>query len=223
MTTAKRLLILILTGLLVTACTGTKTSESWKSQSYEGKIKKVYIIGIAKSEPNRMLFEDTFESRLKSAGVGAIASYKDLLPTNQEVERQDIIKRMRNNNCDSILLTRLVGQKKKSSISSGQSSYTYTPGPYGGYGPSVQRLPSDTPAGQRGTWYKYYNTGRMNYVAPTSLDNVILTVESVLYDLNTEEMIWSAQLETHLEGNIETMMRLFVEEVAKDLKDKGLI
>jgi hypothetical protein len=45
----------------------------------------------------------------------------------------------------------------------------------------------------------------------------------VLYDLKTEEMIWSAQLETVVEGNIEKMMQDYVDTVTKDLKDKGLI
>jgi len=226
MTSLIRLLGLVLIGLLVTACagSGTKTTEVWSDQHYKGQIKKVYIIGLAKDDPNRMFFEDTFESRLTSEGVKAISSYKDLLPLNQNLDRQDIIRRMRNNDCDSVLLTRLVSQKKVSSLSGGRGSYTFTPSSnLGGPGASFHRLPSGTPEPYYGTWYKYYNNGRMNYLAPTSLDKVILTVESVLYDLHTEEMIWSAQLETHKEGNFENMVRLFVEEVTKDLKGKGLI
>jgi hypothetical protein len=63
----------------------------------------------------------------------------------------------------------------------------------------------------------------MNYVEPSKKDLVILTVESVLYDLQTEELIWSAQLETILQGNFENMVQTFVDEVTRDLKTKGLI
>jgi hypothetical protein len=209
----------VLIALLATACAGTKTSESWSDQNYKGQIKKVYIIGIAKDDLNRMIFEDAFESRLTSEGVEAIASFKDNLPTNQEANREDIIQRMRSNNCDSVLLTRLVGQRKKGSVSGGQTSYTYTPGPYSA-GPAFHKLPKDSPYTN---WASYYSFGRMNYVAPAKADFVILTVESVLYDLKTEELIWSAQLETRLEGNFENMVRTFVDEVTKDLKGKGLI
>ena len=225
MTISARLLVFLFIGLLATACAGTKTSESWSDQNYKGQIKKVYIIGIAKDDFNRMLFENTFESRLTSEGIKAIASFKDNLPTNQELDREDIKQRLLANNCDSVLLTRLVSQRKVSSIGPRRGSYTYSPRPYSGDpGATFHRLP-DEPVGHAnyGNWYQYYNYGRLNYVAPSSLDSVILTVESVLYDLKTEEMIWSAQLETRLEGNIENMMRLFVDEVAKDLKGKGLI
>jgi hypothetical protein len=57
----------------------------------------------------------------------------------------------------------------------------------------------------------------------TTTDFVVLTIESVLYDLKTEEMIWSAQLETVVEGNIDEMVQAFAEIVTKDLKGKGLI
>jgi len=219
MTVSTRLFGLLLIGLLVTACSGTKTTYSWSDQSYKGQIKKVYIIGIAKNDLNRMVFEDTFESRLTSKGVKAISSYKDNLPTNQEVNQEDIIQRMRNNNCDSVLLTRLISQQTTAYISGGQKSYTFTPGPY-----SSDLAFSDIPRGSfYNSWGNYYRYGRMNSMAPARADFVILTVESVLYDLQTEKLIWSAQLETRLEGNFENMVRTFVKEAAKDLKRKGLI
>jgi hypothetical protein len=219
MTVLKHLLGVIFIGLLVVACSSTKTTESWSDQSYTGQIKNAYIIGIAKDDLNRMIFEDNFESRLISAGIKAIASYKDNLPTNQEVNREDIIQRMRNNNCDSILLTRLISTRTKATISGGQGSYTYTPGSYS-RGLTSHRLPKDSPYS---SWSNYYRHGTVNYVAPSKADFVILTVESVLYDLQTEELIWSAQLETRLEGNFENMVQTFVDEVTRDLKEKGLI
>ena len=200
---------------LIAGCAGTKMSDSWTSSSYQGPIKKAYIIGIAKNDFNRMVFEDTFENRLTSEGVEAIASYKDLL-TNLEAEREEIIQRMKANDCDSVLLTRVVSTRKKN-ISSGQGSYQYSPGPfYGGTG--VYNRPF-----YYNDWNSYYTHGRAQYVQPATIDLVTMTVESVLYDLKTEELIWSAQLETVLEGNIEKMIRLFVDEVSRDLKAKGLI
>ena len=44
-----------------------------------------------------------------------------------------------------------------------------------------------------------------------------------MYDLRTEELIWSAQLETAVEGSIDAMMQSYVEQVSKDLKRKGFI
>jgi hypothetical protein len=44
-----------------------------------------------------------------------------------------------------------------------------------------------------------------------------------LYDLKTEERIWSAQLETVKERDIKQMIQDYVEAVTRNLKEKGLI
>ena len=71
------------------ACSGTKVSDSWSSQDYKGKIKNVYIIGIAKNDLNRMMFENNFIRRLAEEGVKATPSYPDL-PKDMEAEKDSI-------------------------------------------------------------------------------------------------------------------------------------
>ena len=57
----------------------------------------------------------------------------------------------------------------------------------------------------------------------TTTERVILTVESVMYDLRTEQLIWSAQFEFAVEGSIDKMIEKYVQEVAKGLKGKKII
>jgi hypothetical protein len=220
-------IILVFVGLMVsnlmTGCSGTKTNYSWSSPNYTGKIDKVYVVGISKKDLNRMIFENTFESRLTSEGVKVVASYKDLL-SSVAPEKEAIIRRMKANDCDSILLTRVLNRQKKA-ISSGQGSsrysqgrpafdnYRYSQGSSGLYNQPKHYL----------NWDSYYNYGGVEYAPPASIDIVTVTLESVLYDLKTEELIWSAQLETKFVKDIEKSIRLLVDRVTKDLKDKGLI
>lgn len=217
MTVLTRLLGLLLAGCFLTACSGTSVKSSYLSPDYKGQIKNVYIIGIAKNDINRMLFENTFYSRLASEGISAIPSSTDL-PKNQEADRELIIQKMRANDCDSVLLTRVVDRRTEATFSSGQGSLRYVPGPsYAGL--RVYDRPS-----YYNNWGSYYSSGyRVAYQQPTVTKFVVLTVESVLYDLQSEELIWSAQMETDLENNIEEMMEKFVDEAVKDLKEKGLI
>lgn len=208
-----RQLGLVLVGILMAACSGTKTTDSWSSQNYKGQVKNVYIIGIAKNESNQKIFEETFKKGLTDEGVKAVTSYNDLPKDQDANNREAIIQRMKINNCDAVLLTRLVGRRKVASFS-GRGGYT-----------SGGRVVLTRPS-YYNNWESYYTYSRSVYVGPPppeSVDIVLLTVESVMYDIQTEEMIWSAQFETYLEGNIEKMMQLFVEEVTRDLKGKGLI
>jgi hypothetical protein len=218
MIVSKQLIGFVLAGLLATACSGTKISGSWLSQDYKGQVKNVYIIGIAKNVHNQMVFENTLASRLDNEGVKVVSSYTDI-PVNQEADRNMIIKRMTENDCDSVLLTRLIGQKTTSTVTSKRwGAYSYSPGPYYG-GRGDYSRPK-----YYNNWNSYYSSSySVVRVQPTVTNFVTLTVESVLYDLKTEELIWSARLETDLEENIEEMIQKYVNEVAKDLKVKGLL
>jgi hypothetical protein len=220
-------LAVLMLSILLTACAGTKTTDSWTNQSYKGQIKNIYIIGLAKDELNRMAFEDTFESLFVRQGVKAVSSYKDLLPLSQKQDREDIIQRMTALNCDSIMLTRLVGKRRSGFMTGGKETYVYSPRPYSG-DPTPRRIPIPTyynPGSLNvySGWSNYYTYGTMNSVGTSKTDFIYLTVESVLYDLQTEEMIWSAQMETYLEGNMEKMVKAYADEVIRNLKKSGLI
>ncbi len=206
---------LMLIGLLAAACSSTTMSGSWSDTSYMGQIKNVFIIGIAKDEVNRRIFEDTFGNQLSSQGVKTVSSYRSF-SANEEVDREKIVQAMTDNGCDSVLLTKLIGQRTETVTSPGYASgYTSRYGGRGGYGRGGYG---------RGGWGSYYNRSYdVVYQPATTTEFVIMTVESVLYDLKTEEMIWSAQLETVLEGNIEKMMQDYAKEVTKDLKENNLI
>ena len=105
-----RLMGLALLGLLATACSSTTVKNSWVKPSYSDKIENVYLIGIAKEEDYRRIFEETFKRRLSGQGVRAVTSHNDL-PRDQENSRENIIKAMSANSCDSVLLTKLVRKR----------------------------------------------------------------------------------------------------------------
>jgi hypothetical protein len=207
----------MLIGLLAVACSSTTMSGSWSDTGYKGQIKNVFIIGVAKDELNRRIFEDTFSNKLGPQGVKTVSSYRSF-SASEKVDRETIVEAMTANGCDSVLLTKLIGQRTETVTNPGYASgYSSRYGGYGrgGYGRGGYG---------RGGWGSYYNRSYdVVYQPATTTEFVILTVESVLYDLKTEEMIWSAQLETVLEGNLEKMMQDYVEIVTKDLKEKNLI
>lgn len=50
----------------------------------------------------------------------------------------------------------------------------------------------------------------------------VITLESNLYEASTGELIWSAQLETVMDGTIQKMIRDYIKVVTKDLVDQGV-
>ena len=208
---------LMLVALLLAACSSTTMSGSWSDPAFTEKVKNVYVIGISKDETRRRIFEDTFGRQLSSKGIKTFSSYRDL-PSNQENDRETIIKRMTEEGCDSVIITQLIDTRKETVTSPGRVS-GYSSGPY--YG---GRRGGRYGGGYYNNWGSYYGRRTdITYEPPTSTEFVIATVESVMYDLKTEEMIWSGQLETVIEGNFEKMVQDFVDTVSKDLTAKGII
>ena len=216
MTLIMRVLALMFAGFTMVACSSTDMTGSWSSSDFKGPIEKVYIVGIAKSEMNRRIFEDAFSNQFFSQGVSSEASYRDIT-TSKEANKEIIAKKMAERGCDSVLLTRLVGQRKETVVNAGRVS-GYSSGPYYG-GPGVYAHPI-----HYHRWGHYYGRAHdVVYEPTTATETVILTVESVMYDLRTEQLIWSAQFETVVEGSIDKMIENYVKEVTKDLKGKGVI
>lgn len=211
MTILRSLMILALTGSLVTACSNTTLINSWTKPDYTSKVENVYLIGIAKESEFRRLFEEDFKRKLSERGVQAVASYNDL-PGNQQADRDSIIKAMTTHGCDSILLTRLIRRRTDEGTKGDEIKVVRT---------SPVPLYIDP-------WYRnwggYYNQSySVTTIQPTTPDTVTLTIESVLYDLKTEERIWSAQLETVKEIDFLKMIRNHTEAVTRNLRKNGLI
>jgi len=211
-----RISALIFIGLVITACSSTDMTTSWTNSDFKGPIGKVYVVGIAKDEMNRRIFEDAFSNQFFSERVSSEASYRDIT-FSKEINKEALAKNMAERRCDAVVLTRLIGQRKET-VTTPVYDPVYLPGPYyGGYGRYNRPR-------HYGSWGSYYGHPlAFSYVPTTATERIILTVESVMYDLKTEQLIWSAQYETAVEGSIDTMIGKFVEEVAKDLKRKKII
>ncbi len=211
MTIVKRLIGLALLGFLATACSSTTVKDSWVKSGYSGKIDNVYLIGIAKEEDYQRIFEESFKRQLSGQGVRAVTSHNDL-PRGQENSREDIVRAMNANGCDSVLLTKVV-RKRTEAGTKGQEIQIVraTPVPLY-YDPWYNN------------WGSYYNQSySVVNIQPTTPDTTTLTIESVLYDLKTEERIWTAQLETVEEIDVMKMIHDYVEAVTRNLKGRGLI
>lgn len=184
--------------LLLAACSSTTLTGSWKDPEFRSQVHKIYIVGIARQEINRRLFEDSFARELAPLGVESISSYRDLPPG--EADNQDAIAaRLNKNGADSILMARMTSMRTEQVTSPGYVSGS-------------------------STWDSYY-ARRYDaiYMPPTTTEFQIATIEANLYETKTGKLIWSAQLETVVENNLEKLFNDFVKTVTQDLKKQGLI
>jgi hypothetical protein len=207
------ILALAAAGLLLASCSSTYLNSSWKDPAYTGKVKNVYIIGIAKQDTTRRVFEDEFDRQLAAFGITGQSSYRDM-PNSEEIDEAKIVANVKSNGADAVLMALATGKRTEEVVNPGRVS-SYGSGPYyggrGGYG------------GYRG-YGNYYNQRREVIYEPATITQFeVVTVEANLFDTKTKEMIWSAQLETVIESDMQTLLKEFIETVIKDMDSKGLL
>lgn len=207
----QRLIGLAMLGFLATACSSTTVKDSWVKPGYSDKIENVYLIGIAKEEDYRRIFEETFKRQLSGQGVQAVASHNDL-PRDQENSKANIIQAMTAHGCDSVLLTKLVRKRTEA----------------GTQGQGIQVVRTTPVPLYVDPWYNnwgaYYNQSySVVNIQPTTPGTTTLIIESVLYDLKSEERIWAAQFETVEKLDPIKMIRGYVQAVTRNLQAKGLL
>ena len=217
MNTARLCSLSIIVLLFFSGCSSTVITGSWKNPEFKGQVKNVYIIGISKQDTTRRIFEDDFRLQLAKYGVNGIPSYQDL-PTSENLSKEEIASKANSNGADAIMMVRAVDKRTEEVV---------TPGRVTGYAPAVPRY------GYGGGYYPdpyYRNYGSYYarswdtvYQPPTVTQYQVVTIEANLYEVRNAELIWSAQLETTVEGNMQSLIDGFIEKVTKDLKEKGLI
>ena len=209
-------LTIILIAFLISGCATTTLTGSWHDPEYTRQVKKIYIVGISKQETSRRVFEDEFGQELQAYGVKTVSSYRDL-KDNEEADQDLIAQKVKANGADALLLTRILDQRTEEVVNPGRiSGYSSSPSYYGdrGYRPQPYYR----------NYRDYYDRRyEMTYEPATISQFQVITIESNLYDIASGKLIWSAQLETVMEGTMQTMIRDFIEVVTKDLLDQGVI
>ena len=158
------------------ACgTVTKLPDVWRSESVEaGSMKRVFVVGVAPTATDRRSFEDSFARALGSRNVEAVPSHT-LLPLDDRLSETALRDAIRGQGFDGVIVTRLVGVEEK-----------------------IRVRRSD----HRG-YYNSYRTGWDVVHSPTHTRiTTIVRLDTQLYDVGTQDPVWSARSETFDPGSV---------------------
>lgn len=183
------------------SCASTSVKTVWKDQNYQGgKIKNVFVIGVAKNPTIRRLFEDTFVEQLKAQGVDGFASYK-AIPSEGKLDEATVKSKIKGMGVDAVLVTRLVDATKQ----------------------RVYAQPAYSPRGYYGGWHGYYSRSYAVPYPDNYYEYEVASLETKLYETKTEKMIWSGLTETYIEEKNEEVIKSFIKVIIKSLSDSELI
>ena len=159
--------------LLVAGCaSATRLTRVWTDTRFEtNSLRKLMVIGIARSPATRRVFEDRFVAALRAQGIEAEPSYP--LVGDDNLDSARVSAEMHKTGCDGVFVTRIVDQKIV------RASY---PPSYLG-----------APWAYRYGWYGYYSSGYSYVGTPGyAIENQVVNFETSLYRVSDDQLVWSA-------------------------------
>jgi hypothetical protein len=195
-------------GLLPVLSCGTSTTfvDTWKDPDAKPlAFTKVITLAIVQDETNRRIIEDQFCKNIKNPNVECVRSWT-ILPEDRVSDVEFAKARIAEGGFDGAITVRLVGLDEKTRhITTGYvASYATTPyyNPFWGY--------------YSYAWPVVYQSGSTDITQS-------VRVETNIYSVTEERLLWSGISETLDPKSIRTMVDEIAGEAAAILRDEGLI
>jgi hypothetical protein len=207
---AGKCFLLISTVFFLFSCAAnTKISQSWVEPDNKKSYNDLLIIGIGESQQNRRAYESYFVEELRANNTEAEASYK-LIKSSEKIERDTVQKAIEGLEIDGVIITHMVAVDEET---------VYRPGAgYGGYGGYAGY------GGYGRGMYGYYPHVNSYVTSPGYYTtHETYTLETTLYDIETEELVWTARSRTFSPESVDEVIVDLTRLLIKDLKEKNLI
>lgn len=195
--------------LFVSCGPSTVITASWKSPSVPSKkYSRILVAALTSNTIAKVTLENEVALALGN-GVNVLKSISEFPPDihNTDSDKEAIMKNVKNKNVDAILTISLINKETET---------RYIPGSYS-YNPIIG--------------YNYYDNfwGYYSYRYPYSYDpgyyvqDKIYFIETNLYDVKTEKLIWSAQSRTYNPAGLETFSKEFSNIIVAKMKKDGVL
>ncbi|MDX1775244.1 MAG: hypothetical protein R3297_01545 [Desulfobulbales bacterium] len=195
--------IVLLTVCYLLGCSQIRVTSVWVDPEFKGDgIDNVIVVGVSKDGGMRRIFEDEFISLFKQRGVNAYASYR-YVSDDKLKDEKNLDRAVKESGSDTILMTRVIDIRKDTQYI--PPDYVYAP-----------------PRHYHRGWHGYYNRAYM--VSPGyTVEYETAVLETNVYDLRTDTLIWSARSDTPTSGNMGKHIRDFARAIIKQLAEARLI
>lgn len=186
------------------ACTATSLSGRKVNDLPIGDFKKIVVMGFFNAEDDRATFEDRVAQALHGTGRAAVASL-DILEHGVEYTRQEMGDIFLQEGFDAVLILRISG---------------------------VHQVRTDSPGGHvdftdpyAHSWYPYWRYGMVFMIrgGGTHEKHDVVSMESGLFSMETEKLVWIGQSETKRVESVAALADSVGSAVARELRKDALI
>lgn len=200
----KRVASTVALALLLAACASTTLDGTWQRAEFAGQRidGAVLVVGVARDETVRRLFEDDMVAKLAARGVKALRSYDSAAGALDGDSHERLLAAARAAGARYLLSTAVIGQEIEQNV-------TYEPWPQAGF------------FGYRG-WYRTY--WGLSWPVRTEVRSYrVYLAQTSLVSVAADRVEWTARTRTTAPTDIERETRAFVDVILGALAKAGLI
>ena len=218
-----------ITALFLFSCiTQIELTSSWTNKT--AKVKKsplVMVMVMGKSADNRKTIEHDMVTRLKRKGINAVGSLDLFQPEIQKYDSAGLVSLLRQNKIDMILINSVVSVTEKERYIPGSQQEVQVPTYATPNNPSYYPGYSGVYVSNYGNYYNsYYNYESMSekrFVPGQTVTDVVVLIESNLYDVSKPELLWYGQSKTFTKDPSVELFEEFTKIIIKDLTKTNLL
>lgn len=188
--------IVTMLALSAAGCASVSVGNQWKDPEWAGPpVGNIVVVGIARSDTTRRVFEDTFVSQLRTAGIKAEPSYTQIPPgEGASVKLSDLVKA---SGADAVMVTRVQRVDRKVDVDPG----------YGG-------------VARRG-FYGWYGSAWV--ASPTVTQYDVVTLETSVWDPKNDKLVWSATTQRVASQDIPKVTTELASTLIPKMKSDGVL
>ena len=180
--------------LLISCSSSTQLTDIYKDEAFSGKeLKKVLVLGIAKEDWKKKVYENEFRSELRKHNIEVLTAWQEL-PEGEKLTKESFEKYFKDKNVDAVLVAIAAGESTEETLYSGGTSHVYM----GFYG-------------------FYFSTSTLFYSPGYLAEEKIVHMKTNLYETGEGKIIWSARSQSYEPKNtkevIQTVSRNVVDEL----------
>ncbi|MBC8011186.1 MAG: hypothetical protein H7067_13945 [Burkholderiales bacterium] len=193
--------LLALGALVLAGCNSASVEQSWKDPALQKiEFKKILVLAPSTDGAIRRTVEDTVAKSV--TGVEVVPGYT-VLPDVESTRQLALVREAaERSDADGIVVLRLVANREELNYGAG-GAYPVPYATLGGYWGTTRRT--------------------VAYSTPMPTTDRIVVVETNIYDVKTEKLIWSGTTESYNPGKLENLVTDASAAVIAELRKQKLI
>jgi len=187
--------------LLAMGCTPTTLIQQWKSHADARRpVDHVLVLAAIPDVQVQRVFEYAFVQELAAMGVTAVAAHT-AIQASGVIPEERILHVIEEVHADAVLTIRMIGKDPKTGA--------YSP-------PPLQ-------PGTKANFYAVYQVGMTRQTPPQPYGYAVYTLETSLWDVKDESLVWSSTSQTFQPYNPANIARELSDVVVRALRQKQLL